>query len=104
MSSDSKTNRGLASNCFVIIARFDLRFDALYTEVTRLGLFANYSVQSKEPQEWSRMARNSAEHFRDALLDKCDSPQITDLIEQLERDLKETRKSSQKSISLPQKD
>ncbi len=45
------------------------------------------------------MARNSAEQFADlsdAVLDKRDSQQITDLIEQLERDLKETRKNEAK--------
>ena len=45
------------------------------------------------------MARNSAEQCRDlsgALLEKRDSQQITDLIEQLERDLKETRKNAVK--------
>jgi alpha-D-ribose 1-methylphosphonate 5-triphosphate synthase subunit PhnG len=45
------------------------------------------------------MARNSAEQLADlsdALLDKRDSQQITDLIEQLERDLKETRKNAPK--------
>jgi hypothetical protein len=43
------------------------------------------------------MARNSAEQFTglsDAALEKGDSQQITDLIEQLERDLKETRKGA----------
>jgi len=45
------------------------------------------------------MARNSAEQCRessDALLDKRDSQPITDLIEQLERDLKKTRKNAGK--------
>ena len=50
------------------------------------------------------MGRNSAEHSRDTLSDKCDSPQITDLIEKLERDLKETRKNTHKSIGLSQED
>lgn len=50
------------------------------------------------------MARDSAEQYRDVLLDKCDSPQITDLIEQLERDLKETRRNAQKSASAPLED
>jgi hypothetical protein len=42
------------------------------------------------------MARNSAEQYRDVsdtLLEKSDSQQTTDLIEQLERDLKDTRKN-----------
>jgi hypothetical protein len=42
------------------------------------------------------MARNAAKQYRDVsdtLLEKSDSQQITDLIEQLERDLKDTRKN-----------
>jgi hypothetical protein len=45
------------------------------------------------------MARNSAEPCRelsDTLLEKRDSQQITDLIEQLDRDLKETRENAAK--------
>ena len=45
------------------------------------------------------MARNSAEQCRDlsgTVLQKRDSQQITELIEQLERDLKETRKNAGK--------
>jgi hypothetical protein len=45
------------------------------------------------------MARNSTEQCRDSsgtLLKKRDSQQITELIEQLERDLKETRKNAGK--------
>jgi hypothetical protein len=45
------------------------------------------------------MARNSAEQCKDLsamLLQKRDSQQITELIEQLERDLKETRKNAGK--------
>ena len=41
------------------------------------------------------MGRNSAEHLSElseTLIEKRDSQQITDLIEQLERDLKDTRK------------
>ena len=49
------------------------------------------------------MARNSAEHSKN-LSDRFDSPQITDLIEQLDRDLKETHKNNQKSGCLPQED
>ena len=49
------------------------------------------------------MARNSAEQDGNALVEKCDSPQITDLIEQLERDLKETRRNA-KSASPPLED
>jgi len=67
--------------------------------VLELGLFGVRSVQSEQQQKWSRMARNSAEQFADlsdAVLDKRDSQQITDLIEQLERDLKETRKNEAK--------
>lgn len=50
------------------------------------------------------MARNATEQSGNALVEKCDSPQITDLIEQLERDLKETRKSTQKHIGSSQED
>lgn len=45
------------------------------------------------------MARNSAEQCRDLsgpVLQKPDSQQIIELIEQLERDLKETRKNAGK--------
>jgi hypothetical protein len=45
------------------------------------------------------MARNSAEQYAelsDAPLDKRDSQQITNLIEQLERDLRETRENAAK--------
>lgn len=45
------------------------------------------------------MARNSAEQctdLSDAVLEKPESQQLTDLIEQLERDLKETRRNAAK--------
>ena len=45
------------------------------------------------------MPRNSEEQYRDVsgtLLQKRDSQQITELIEQLERDMKETRKNAGK--------
>jgi len=45
------------------------------------------------------MVRNSAEQYRDlsrVTVEKRDSQQITDLIEQIERDLKETRKNAAK--------
>ena len=67
--------------------------------ISRLGLFPTSRVQSNKPQKWGFMARNSAGQYRDpsgTLLQKPDSPQITELIEQLERDLKETRKNAGK--------
>ena len=45
------------------------------------------------------MARNSSEQYKDlsgAPIQKRESQQIADLIEQLERDLKETRKNTGK--------
>jgi hypothetical protein len=50
------------------------------------------------------MARNSAEQSNDlseVQIEKQDSQQITDLIEQLECDLKETRKNAGKELNAP---
>lgn len=56
-------------------------------------------IQWEQPQIWSRMARNSTVQYKDlpeTVVQKRDSQQIIDLIEQLERDLKTTRKNATK--------